>query len=210
MSAGGNTGAAGSTSTSTTGCSATNTDKAPSSGLIADFASADAGIEIMGGTTTYGGTGAPTISITGGALNITESGAATAAAQYVGAVLYFNNCVDAGAFTGVQFTLSGSMTGCANLKFSANYSAADDASTDTTKGSCTLGTGKCYSPQKDISASLTTTDTQVQVPWLTTGGSPSGSVDPKTLTGIQWQFEIDAATTGSCVANLTIKNVKFY
>jgi len=206
-SAGGSTGVGG--GTAVTGCNAANTNTAPSDGLIADFASADAGIEIMGGTTTYGGTGAPTIAIAGGALNITENAAATAAAQYVGAVLYFNNCVDASAFTGVQFTISGSMTGCANLKYSTNYTGTDDVGSDS-KGSCTLGNGKCYSPQKDVSTSITSTDTQVQVPWATTGGSPSGPVDPKTLTGVQWQFQIDAATTGTCVANLTIKDVKFY
>jgi len=192
-------------STATTGCTAANTNTAPSDGLIADFASADAGIEIMGGTSTYSGDGAPTATITDGALHITENRAATTAPQYVGAVLYFNNCVDASAFTGVQFTISGSITGC-TMQYSTNYSAADDATTDT-KGSCTLGSGNCYSPQTTITTSITTTDTQVQVPWAKTGGAPSGPVDPKTLTGIQWQFTIQ---TGTCVADIMVKNVKFY
>ena len=205
-SAGGSTGVGG--GTAVTGCNASNTDTARSDGLIADFVGtgADAGIEVVGGTTTYGGTGAPSVAITGGALNITDNAAATTAAQYVGAVLFFNNCVDASAYTGVQFTISGSITGC-TMQYSTNYSGADDASTDP-KGSCMLGNGKCYSPQKEITTSITSTDTQIQVPWATTGGAPVGPVDPKTLTGIQWQLTI--GTTGTCAANVTIKNVMFY
>ncbi len=106
----------------------------------------------------------------------------------------------------MQFTISGSMTGC-TMQYSTNYTAADDAST-VPKGSCTLGTGNCYSPQKTVT--VADTETTIQVSWTGgTGGSPAGPVDPAKLTGIQWQFTI-AAGSGTCNADIKVKNVKFY
>ncbi len=199
---GGATSAAGSTAL---GCTSTNTDVAATGALIADFAG-DAGIEIKGGTSTYGGTAAPTISTSGGALTITENAAATTSPQYVGAVLYFNNCVDAHTSAGVQFTISGTVSAGCTVQYSTNYTAADAAATDP-KGSCTLAS--CYSPQKTLT--IPATATQMQIAWADTGtaGSPVGAVDPTTLTSIQWQFTI-AAGTGTCTANLSITNVKFF
>ncbi len=206
------TGGAAAAGSSAIGCSSTNTMTAPTNGVIADFVgtAADAGIEILGGLSVYpkGSSSAPTAAINGGALNITENAAATTAAQYVGAVLYFNDCVDASAFTGVEFTLSGSVSGC-TVQYSTNYSGADDETTDP-KGSCTLGSGNCYSPQTTLTAAqITTAGTTIQVPWATTGGAPSGPVNKAQLTGIQWQFTI-ASGTGTCTASLSITNVKFY
>ncbi len=191
-----------------TGCSS-RTDTAPADGLIADFVgtAADSGIEIMGGVTTYGGTAKPTATISGAALHITEDVAATSAAQYVGTVLFFNDCVDASAFKGVEFTISGTMTAGCSMQYSTNYSGADDVSTDP-KGSCTLGTGNCYSPQKAVT--LPTTPTAVQVAWAdATGGNPVGAVNTKELTGIQWQFTV-AAGSVACTADVTITGVKFF
>lgn len=190
------------------GCTSANTDLARSDGLIADFvgSGADAGIEVIGGIATYSGDAAPEATISGGALHIVSDAPQTSAAQYVGTVIYFNDCVDASAFTGVEFTISGTMTGC-TLQYSTNHSAANDMTTDP-KGTCDLGAGKCYSPQKAVT--LTDTETVVQVPWTgATGGSPSVAVDPSKLTGVQWQFTI-ASGTAACAANITIKNVKFY
>jgi len=194
----------------TTGCHDGNTDEARSDGLIADFSGsgADAGIQVIGGISTYGGDGAPDAEISGGALHIMQDASATDANQYVGTVLYFNNCVDATEFAGVQFTISGTMAGC-TMQYSTNHSAANDVNTDA-KGSCTLGSGQCYSPQKTIT--ISETETEVQVAWTGGGlaaGSPNVPVDPTQLTGIQWQFTIPSGS-GTCDADITIKNVKFY
>jgi hypothetical protein len=185
---------------------------APTSGLIADFMG-DAGIEIMGGVTTYpnGSNSKPSFTIGSNMLNVTENFASTSAAQYVGTVLYFNTCIDASAFAGIEFDWSGSFAGC-TVQYSANDAPHDDMTSDP-KGTCTLGAGMCYSPQAGIT-SATTTVQSIKQPWITTaGGSPSVVLDPKQLTGIQWQFTIPAATDGganTCMANLNIANVKFY
>jgi hypothetical protein len=214
---GGAAGTTGGAATGTGGAGTTNscsgkTNPAPTNGVIADFVgtAADAGIEIVGGISTYGTAGVPTstptYTISGGALKITENADATAAAQYVGTVLYFNNCVDAHAFSGIEFTVGGTVSGC-TVQYSANYTGADATATDP-KGSCTLAS--CYSPQKTLT--IPATPTQMQIAWADTGtnGSPVGPVDPTALTSTQWQFTIPAAGTSPCTANLTITNVKFY
>ena len=97
----------------------------------------DGGIEILGGVTTYSGTGKPTYTIADNAVTIMENFASGAAPNYVGTVLYFNTCIDASAFAGIQFDLSGSTTGC-TIQYSANDAPHDDMGTDA-KGACTLG-----------------------------------------------------------------------
>lgn len=202
----GTTGGATAAGSTSIGCPTTVTPTAP---LIADFVGtgADAGIEIIGGISTYaspsGSTAAPTYSISGGALNITESGTPNAAPQYVGTVLYFNDCINASSFTGVKFDISGTMTGC-TMQYSTNF-MEDDANSSDPKGSCTASS--CYAPQKTVTP--TTTSTTVSVPFVGggTGGAPVTTVDTAALTGIQWQFTIG---TANCVANVSVTNITFY
>ena len=129
----------------------------------------------------------------------------------MGTVLYFNTCIDASAFSGIQYDISGSTTGC-TIQYSANDAPHDDHTSDP-KGTCTLGSGMCYSPQAALAAPTSTVAT-IMEPWITTaGGSPSQVLDPTQLTGIQWQFTIPAAADGganTCMASLKITNVKFY
>ena len=117
----------------------------------------------------------------------------------------------ASAFTGVEFTLTGSVAGC-SIQYSTNDVQHDDMSTDP-KGSCTLGSA-CYSPQAAITT-VPTTATPVKEPFITTaGGNPSAPTNPSMLTGIQWQFTIAPAAEGgapvSCVSDLKITDVQFY
>jgi hypothetical protein len=204
---GGTTGSAGTTGTggATAACV-----KASTSGLIADFMG-DGGIEVVGGLTGFGGVAMPTFTTTNNTLEIKENNPAGAAPQYVGTVIYFNNCVDASAFTGVKFNLGGSFSGC-TIQFSINDVQHDDVVTDP-KGSCTLGT-MCYSPQASI-ATVMPTAVPVMEPFITTaGGAPSAPTDPSMLTGIQWQFTIAPAAEGgaptSCVADLKLSDITFY
>jgi hypothetical protein len=203
----------GSTSTSAPGCTSANTQSAPSDNLIGDFAGdagagdAGAGLAVAGGISVWGGSAQPTWSVDGDTLTLTENGTATTAAQYVGAVLYFNKCVDAVSFSGVEFTISGTMSGC-TLVYSANYSGTTDSAVDQ-KGTCVKsGTTGCYAPQKSLTVS--SSPTQVRIGWDdTTGGSPVGPIDESKLTGLQWQFTIPGGT-GTCSASITISNLKFY
>lgn len=211
------------------GCTAANMSTASADGLIADFMAGggapDAGgIEIMGGIVTYGGgtvggTGSPTYTTTGGALNITETAAATSTVQYVGVVVYFNNCIDASAFMGVEFTISGSFSGC-TMQYSTADSAHDDSTLSTPNPHATGPTGS-YSPQAQLTATrVTSTPMTISMPFNGTGapsgGSPDGlALDTAKLDSVSWQFTIPAAAPGvtgtpMCVANLAVDNIKFY
>ena len=209
------TGTAGATSQDAGNACTGKTDVAPTDGVIDEFtAVGDAGATpsgIPGGYTTYSDPpGAlPTVTFVNGTAHVVENTAATASPRYVGFVLYFNKCVNASAFTGIEFTASGSMTGC-TLQLSANYSENDNKASDPIKGSCSMPpAADCYSNQKVVTG-ITTTPTTVKTPWSAfAGGVPTGPTDSTQLTGIQWQLTIGAGT-GTCAADISITDVKFY
>ena len=210
------TGTAGASSQDAGNACTGKTDVAPTDGVIDKFtAVGDAGATpsgIPGGYTTYSDPtpgAAPTVTYVNGAAHVVENAAATASPQYVGFVLYFTDCVNASAFTGIEFTISGTMTGC-TLQLSANYSENDNKASDPAKGSCSMPpAADCYSNQKAVTG-ITTTPTTVQVPWSGfAGGVPAGPTDSTQLTGVQWQLTIPAGT-GTCAAELSITDVKFY
>jgi len=198
------------------GCNAHNTQPAPSSGLIADFADADGGIEIMGALFDYGSgsddIGRPSSSIDGGELHITEDWPATSSPQYVGVFMYFQQCIDASAFSGVSFSISGSFSGCSMQVF-----ATDSAHFDATSGAdFATGPAGSYQPQAQLDMSqVSTTSQTVRVAFASQlGGSPGTPLDPSTLIGMDWQFTIAPADpdagSSSCVAQLTIDDLTFF
>jgi hypothetical protein len=198
------------------GCNASNTLPAPSTGLIADFADADGGIEIMGGLFDYGGgsddIGRPSSSIDGGSLHITEDWPASSSPQYVGVFMYFQQCIDASAFSGVSFSISGSFSGCSMQVF-----ATDSAHFDATSGAdFASGPPGSYQPQAQLDMSqLSSTPQTVRIAFSSQlGGSPGTPLDPSTLIGMDWQFTIAPADpdsgTASCVAQLTIDDLTFF
>lgn len=186
---------------------------APCDGVIATFSSADGGIPIMGGLTNWGGAfNRPTYSIDGGNLTIMETASQGDSPQYVGVTLYFFSCVDASAFSGVEFTVSGSVSDSCQLVFGANDVAHDDHSQDP-KGTCDAGSS-CYSPNMVVATPITSTATSVKIPWIMGGSVPDVPLDPSKLTGVQWQFTInptpDGGTSADCTAQLQLSDVKFY
>jgi hypothetical protein len=211
------------------GCNPSNTSTAPADGLIADFMNgtpvADptgGGSRSLGGIVTFGppgiiyGPASPTYSVTGGTLNITESAPATSVDQHVGLAVDFNNCIDASAFTGVQFTISGSFSGC-----SIGYGTADSEHDDSTfEIPHATGPAGSYLPLAQLTAAqVTSTPMPISMPFNGTGapsyGNPASALDPTKLTEVEWVFTIPAAAAGDggtpmCTANLTIDNVKFY
>jgi hypothetical protein len=209
----GNGGAAG----ATVGCAASD---APASADIATFSSADSGISPLFGTFTYGDTPKPLFTIGTGTVNVTDTVQISAKAHYQGFGIYFNgnlagtDCLDGHTYTGVQFDLSGSLTGAGcTSQFSILDSEHADItlSTDPKSG----GPAGSYAPQLQItSAQLTTTPTLIKVPYTTpAGGSPLSAVDTTKLTGVQWQLSVPVASDGGateCVWNITLANVKFY
>jgi len=209
----GNSGAAG----ATVGCAASD---APASSDIATFSSADGGISSLDGTFTYGDTPKPVFTIGTGTVNVTDTVQTSAAPHYQGFGIYFNgniagtDCVDGHTYTGIQFDISGSLTGAG---CTSQFSILDSEHADITASTDPKSAGPkgSYAPQLQItSAQLTTTPTTIKVPYTTpAGGSPASAVDTTKLTGVQWQLSVPAATDGGateCDWNINIANVKFY
>jgi hypothetical protein len=127
------------------------------------------------------------------------------------------DCTDAHTYTGVQFDLSGSLTGTGcTMQFSINDSEHQDM---TTAGTDVKPSGPAgsYAPQLQIAGMLSSTVTTVKVPFTgtgaPTGGSPAAPIDPTKITGVQWQLSTPLAADGGpteCVWTFTVANVKFY
>jgi hypothetical protein len=193
--------------------------RAPADGLIADFKDAGGGIEISGGIVTYAapkvaGLGSASYTTTGGTLNITVNAAPVSKPQFLGVVVAFDKCIDAGAFTGVQFTISGSFSGC-----TLQYATSDVEHQDIALAS-TFATGPAgsYPPQDRLAVDeMTATPRTIKAPFAVTDvrGSPAARLDPSQLISTQWQFTVPVAAEGEtdnpmCMARVTIDNVKFY
>ena len=194
-------------------CVTSNWRAAPTDGLIADFTDADAGINLGGIFFPYphGSPEAPAFTATGGILHISENAPATSAAQYLGLTIGFGGCVDATAFTGVKFSISGSFSGCTLV-----YMTGDVEHQDVTFGS-PLATGPAgsYQPYSGIAAAqLTSTPQTLKMPFMAQSPrSPDTPLDPTKLISVIWQFNVDPVNPGSasaCIADLIIDNVMFY
>lgn len=187
-----------------------------SSPIITDFSDAVAGPPIafgtapnlMGGTFSYAATGlvAPALSLTpasggnaGKALQVTANPGATTdpANAYFGFGLYFSSCVDASAYSGVKFTIAGDLGNC-GISFATTFSDAVSPNDDP-RGACTLAS--CFPP----SFPVTTTGTLV-VPFASVSGGSPGTIDPKSIIGVQWQMNTPLGI--ACTANFTIADVE--
>jgi hypothetical protein len=217
-------GGAGQTPHSRGSCTSSNTLIAPANGLIADFSPVGGGangqgIQIPGGIVTYdssklGGTGSLTYTITGGSLNIRVSAPAISRPQFLGAIVQFDSCIDASAFTGIQFTISGSFSDCGLV-----YMTGDVEHEDVTiSSSFASGPAGSYPPQKKFSvADLASTPRTIKQPFVGSDiqGNPATPIDPTKLVLTSWQFIVpiaadDGSTTPMCTGNLTIDDIKFY
>jgi hypothetical protein len=194
----------------------------PASALITDFSDAVVGTtgitfgtppNLGGGTFTYAATGltAPALSLvpagaTGHALQVVANpGLATDPSNnWSGFGLGFDMCVDASAYTGVEFTIAGTVGNC-GLTFAAQFSEDNSVTDDPNFGSCAAG-ASCFPPSstQPILAGTTIVDfSQVF------GGSPLPTVDAHALTGVQWQFNAPTDGVSVCSANFTISNITF-
>jgi Glycoside hydrolase family 44 len=183
--------------------------------VITDFSDAVAGPSgitfgtyprLSGGTFTYAalGQGTPALSLVAAgadqALQVTDStGVPTDPGNaWSGFGLYFNSCVDASAFAGIEFTITGDLGAC-SLSLVVGFSE-DGSVAYGPLGSCTAST--CLFPGSPPLATGTSTVLFSDL----AGGAPVPAVNPATLTGVQWQF---AAPAGGCSASFTVDDVKF-
>lgn len=205
-------------------CTPANTAPAPATGTVADFSSADAlvsghGNAIPAKIITYGipkpvGPASHVYTTEGGNLSIQINAPATSSPQMLGTVIQFNSCIDAGQFTGVQFAVSGSFSGCSLV-----YATGDVEHEDMTKSS-TFASGPegAYVPQHKIAAGdLSSTPRTIKLPFASTDiqGNPPTPLDPAKLIFALWQFVVpiaadDGSATPPCTASLTIRDLKFY
>ncbi len=100
-----------------------------------------------------------------------------AADEFSGFGLGFDMCVDASAYTGVEFTITGNLGSCA-LTFAAQFSEDNSVTDDPSFGSCTLG-GNCFPPSSGPIAAGTTVVHFTDL----LGGSPQTSVDARASRG---------------------------
>jgi hypothetical protein len=162
-------------------------------------------------TYTYEATGQPTPTLTAtdsglnvvGSLVVPDGGAVYAGA---GVAFAAATCLDVSAYSGVQFTLSGSLGDC-RLAFIENLSQDTTAANDPNRGMCTAT--PCYGPSYPVTSLGTMT-----VPFTAlTGGMPVGTVDTTQLTSMQWQLALPAASSdggrAGCSVNFTISDVSF-
>lgn len=195
----------------------------PASALITDFSDAVVGTSgigfgtqpsLGGGSFTYAATGltAPVLSLapapagsTGQALQVVANPGLTtdAAKDFSGFGLGFDMCVDASAYTGIQFTITGSLGNC-SLTFATQFSEDNSVTDDPSFGSCTLG-GNCFPPSSNPIGAGTTVVHFSDV----FGGSPLTAVDAHALTGVQWNLSGPTDGVGVCSANFAVTDITF-
>ena len=201
-------------------CTPANTSSAPADGLIADFTNPDGGgIRIPGEIVTYAapkvaGLGAATYTTSQGALTVKVKAAPTSTPQFLGVVVAFSNCIDASGFAGVQFTISGSLSGCP-----MQYATGDVEHQDMTFAApIATGSVGSYPPQNRIAVDeLKSVPRTIKAPFVATDirGNPPVPLDSSKLISTLWQFSVPVAAEGEnynplCTGSLTIDDIKFY
>jgi len=123
---------------------------------------------------------------------------------WVGFGFNFQNpsCVDASLFSGVRFTITGTLGTC-SLNVSV-VTSEDSLTPRNPFGACTME--PCYPP---MSGPLSTGTSTVSFAEMT-GGMPMATVDARALNGIQWTLNVPTdPTTPPCVASFTLSDVSF-
>jgi hypothetical protein len=140
--------------------------------------------------------------------NLALSGS-VAAGDYSGGGLSFDVCVNTSTYTGVQFTLGGTVAGC-DLYFDVQTFDEKPAGTGQV-GGCTLSSCYVFPNTK-----LTSTSGVVSVPFANLSGGQL-TTEPaiaNEIVGLQWQLQSpapvgDGGQLGCTGINLTITNVSF-
>jgi len=137
----------------------------------------------------------PTMSVAqgGGSFSIVATRTVTGTTgANIGIAWTFDPCANASQFSGVSFSIAGSVTGCSVLF------QVDD--TERSGG----GNG---GPAVTVGAVSGTPQT-VMLPWTTSGGQPGGPIDGSRVAILIWGFSI--APSATCMANVTIGDLTFY
>jgi hypothetical protein len=183
----------------------------PSSTTITDFAAVDtAGAFTSAGgysgrVFTYGAGMTPTLKP---ALSMTGT-----VSNYTGFGFFLNQCIDASAYTGISFTISGSVGTEGKLMLQAKTNSTTPISATTKHGACVAADpnntyADCWDPTAWVTVPATAAT--VTVLWGEfTGGKPAATVNPAEILGFQWSFNWAGATGVAYAANVTIDDVTF-
>jgi len=176
-----------------------------------DVATPDGGtglrVGTQGGVYTYGGT---VVTVENGALHVTGTYSATAG--YVGMGLYFDNCIDATAYSGFSYKLMGSLGNCDMAAVGAGFPQDQPPPPMSGFGVCTGAA--CYGPTSGITlASMATTFASMA------GGMPVATVTAAAksrITGINFGWHSPAgsdaggdASAGGCTVDFTLDDIAF-
>jgi hypothetical protein len=133
------------------------------------------------------------------------------AGQYAGGGLIFDSCVNAAAFTAVQFTAAisaGSLTGCTLQVQVQTQDERPSTATNPSGGTCNSTTTTCYQyPAFQITPAPPATPMTYTIPFtMFTGGT--GNPVRTQVVGLQWQSN-SSGGTGACTVELRIDDIKF-
>lgn len=190
----------------------------PTTGLMIDFASymigdgkwgKSASGELTGGTSLYHGPTDVDLMrvVEDGNLHITASVVPTG---YVGVVFWFGPCVNAQAFTGINFSVGGSLGG-AVLKAQIQTHVDYPVDVANAKGGCSFTNcdakfSECAGPSYQVV--VPATPEAVDLPWSSfTGGTPVPDVTPDGLVGLQ--FQLECQSDAACAVDLTLGKISF-
>jgi hypothetical protein len=197
-------------------CTPSSTAAAPSDGLLADFTrnkdgagSGSAGVpsKVFTAVPRDAAPGARmTQTEEGGKLTIEFNAAPHAKTQYLTAVMLFDRCVDGKGFTGIEFSMAGSLSGC-----SLTFAAIDP-------GHQYYEVGGPYPPQyrispEDVTSSPRTITAPFSAPDIK--GNPATPADASKLAALQWMAIVpvapdDGSAVPPCTGKLSIDDVKLY
>ncbi len=110
------------------------------------------------------------------------------AGGYAGIGLSFDSCVDATAYTGIQFTMAGNTGGCALQLQVQTYSQQPTSN----RGGCTAN---CYKFPAKQSLTVGTAPITVRFAELTGGMPTDAAAIKREMVGLQWQLTVPAPTT---------------
>jgi hypothetical protein len=186
-------------------CTPTNTSIAPANGLLADFsAKPESGVP----TKVLTSVPSPTLTSTtaDGMLTIEVHAIPGAKPQILSTELLLDGCVDASGFSGVEFKLRGTLSGC-----SLTYASVDPEHQYYRPGGP-------YPPQKRIApAELTAEPRTITASFSNpeSPGNPATPTDASKLVFLQWLVIVPVGSDGGeavppCTGTLRIDDVKLY
>ena len=175
---------------------------AVTSDVIDDF---DSSMQI--GTIYKGATSdqtAPDVTTDGKMVVTIDTGTSAQMYPYAFVGLPFNmTCVDVSQYTGVSFTISGTLSDGCTIQFSttdAEHNKVADG------GTCTLDS--CYPSAKTFTLPSDPTEMTVKFTEQTGGGADMSAavVDPTQVKGVQ--FQVNPPAMGMCMGTFTVDDVK--